>query len=77
MEKTLKKLQKIIREEGAIIKTKNGNGFEVTVENPAVKSYNTTLRNYNGTLKHLVDLCPEGSGEDDEFLAFIKGRKIP
>ena len=75
MEKTLKKLQKTIREEGAIIKTRNGNGFEVTVENPAVKSYNTTLRNYNGTLKHLVDLCPKGNGKDDEFLAFVQRQK--
>lgn len=77
MKKTLKELQNIIREEGTIIETINGNGFTVRVENPAVKSYNTTVRNYNATLKHLVDLCPEGNGEDDEFLAFIKGRKMP
>lgn len=75
MEKTLKKLQKIIRDEGAIIETRNGNGFIVKVENPAVKSYNTTVRNYNGTLKHLADIRPEGAAEDDEFLAFLKGRK--
>lgn len=75
MEKSLKKLQKIIRDEGVIITTTNGNGFKVTAENPAVKSYNTMVRNYNATLKHLVDLCPEGNGEDDELLAFLKRQK--
>ena len=59
MFRTLENLRKIIETEGAVIKTVNGNGFETYTENPAQKSYNTMIRNYNATLKQLSELAPE------------------
>lgn len=72
MEKTLKRLEKEINEEGAIIKTKNGNGFDVVMESPAQKSYNTTIKNYNTTARLLINLLPESiEVEEDEFTKFL------
>ena len=74
MGQTLARLRTTIRKEGAVIKTINGNGFEVTQEHPAQKSYNTTVKNYNSTLKLLTDMLPEGIGETgDEFTRFLSG----
>lgn len=74
MEKTLKRMEKTINDEGAIIETTNGNGFKVVIENPAQKSFNTMIKNYNSTAKMLIDMLPE-SIEDvgDEFTRFLDG----
>lgn len=58
MNKTLAKLKKEVTKNGAVLETVNGNGFEVVIENPAQKSYNTMIRNYNATLKQLEELAP-------------------
>ena len=72
MERTLKRLEKEIRETGPMVKGKNGNGFNVIQENPAQKSYNVMIKNYNSTMKMLIDMLP-GSIEDsgDEFTRFL------
>lgn len=75
MEKTLKKLQKRINDEGAIIEAKNGNGFMVQTEHPAQKSYNTMIGRYNAVVKTFMELVPMSQPKDDDFLDFIKGRK--
>ena len=73
MDKTLKTLEKRIREEGAVIKGKNGNGFEVIQENPAQKTYNTMIKNYNATAKILIDMLPESiEVVGDEFTRFLE-----
>lgn len=59
MSATLDELQAIVNEEGAVITTVNGNGFETTTEHPAQKSYNTTLKNYTSVIKQLTELLPE------------------
>ncbi|MBR6619386.1 MAG: hypothetical protein IKK85_03490 [Clostridia bacterium] len=74
MDKTLKKLHQIISTEGAITEKTNGNGFKVREENPALKSYNAMIRNYNATLKHLLDLLPE-KPSSDALRAFLEGKK--
>ncbi len=73
MEKTLKKLQKQISSDGAIIEAKNGNGFTVKTEHPAQKSYNTMIGRYNAVVKTFIELVPSSAPKDDEFLGFIKG----
>lgn len=73
MELTLSELQDKINEKGPIITGKNGNGFKVTQENPAVKSYNTMIRNYNIVMKTLLENVPEDM-EDDELMIFLKGK---
>lgn len=71
MDATLEELQEDINIAGATIETKNGNGFNVVIENPSQKTYNTMIKNYNATMKLLLDMVPE-SHEDDELIAFLK-----
>ncbi len=75
MEKTLKKLEKQVKEEGAVISCKNGNGFDTTMEHPAQKSYNTMIGKYNALMKTIIDMIPEKIGGDDELMDFIKKQK--
>lgn len=75
MDKTLNKLQKQIRSEGAIIETLNGNGFKTVTEHPAQKSYNTMIGRYNALVKTFIDLLPNSSPKNDEFLNFLNGGK--
>ena len=73
MDKTLNDLEKQVREEGAIITTVNGNGFDVMTEHPAQKSYNTMIGRYNAMVKSLVDMIPSGKTDEDELMDFIGG----
>lgn len=75
MEVTLEDLQAQINKEGAVVTARNGNGFEVTSENPAQKTYNTMIKNYNATIKALVDLMPEGAAANDELISFVRKRR--
>jgi PP-loop superfamily ATP-utilizing enzyme len=65
MEVTLEELQARINKEGAIIETTNGNGFPVILENPAQKSYNTMIRNYNTIIKTLAEIIPVADTDDE------------
>ena len=70
---TLADLQAQVNEKGAIINAKNGNGFDTTMENPAQKSYNIMIKNYNATIKTLVGLLPaDVETKDDELINFRK-----
>ncbi len=73
MSVTLQELQEKIKDEGSIIKGKNGNGFIVCSENPAQKSYNIMIKNYNATIKALVEMLPKDNKESDELMDFISG----
>lgn len=75
MSVTLDELEEKINAEGAIIKTVNGNGFEVTMEHPAAKQYNAMIKNFNATIKALADLIPDNREESDELIDFIRGKK--
>lgn len=73
MDKTLNELEKQVKEEGPIITTTNGNGFDVMGEHPAQKSYNTMIGRYNAMVKSLVDMIPSGQTEKDPLLDFLDG----
>ena len=73
MSETLGILQKQIREDGPINSYVNGNGFEVMQENPAQKSYNAMIKNYNSTIKVLESMLPKGEQQADELLSFLGG----
>lgn len=72
MNVTLSELQNIINLEGAVIESVNGNGFKTYNEHPAQKSYNTMIKNFNATIKTLIDLLPETQQKDDELMEFLK-----
>ena len=72
MEVTLEDLQDRINEEGAIVTETNGNGFKVTMENPAQKTYNTMIKNYNMVIKTLADMMPEGAAANDDLMQFVR-----
>ena len=75
MDVTLDEMQEQITEEGYVIEGINGNGFKVKMDHPAVKSYNTMIKNYNMVVKQLVELLPEDAEEADELLMHIRGVK--
>ena len=72
MGETLDSLEKQIKKEGAVITSTNGNGFNVTNEHPAQKSYNVMIGKYNAMVKTIIDMIPDGSKEGDELLEFIR-----
>lgn len=74
MKITLQDLQEKINTDGAVIESFNGNGILIKTEHPAQKSYNTMIRNYNATVKHLIDLLPSETAKSDELTEFI-GKK--
>ncbi len=75
MEKTLKKLEKQVAAEGAVIECINGNGFKTKTEHPAQKSYNIMIGKYNAVIKTIIDMIPENADADDELMSFLKDRK--
>ena len=73
MDSTLNSLQEQITNEGAVIKSINGNGFETINENPAQKSYNTMIGRYNALIKTFIDLLPKNDDDSDELVNWING----
>lgn len=70
---TLNELEQDIAENGAVMIATNGNGFDVKQENPAQRSYNTMIKNYNSTIMSLDKLARECgmSAAADPLLDFI------
>lgn len=60
---TLEELQNDINENGPIGTYINGNGFKVSQETPAQKSYNAMINRYTAVIKTLVDLLPDDKTE--------------
>lgn len=75
MDVTLDEMQEQITEKGYVVEAINGNGFKVLMDNPALKSYNTMIKNYTAVMKQLADLLPDGSKEADEIMEFMRGKK--
>lgn len=60
---TLEDLQAQVVKEGAVVKGKNGNGFQVRSEHPAQKSYNVMIGKYTAVIAKLDEMLPEEIGE--------------
>lgn len=72
MSATLDEMEEQVNSDGPVVTGVNGNGFEVTSEHPAQKSYNTMIKNYNSTIKLLIELLPEDDKEDeDELIKYL------
>ena len=50
----------------------NQTGFEVKAEHPAQKSFNIMIKNYNATIKLLIDLLSETEDEKDALMEFLE-----
>lgn len=71
LEETLKKLQEKVKSDGVVTIMCQGS-YEIERENPALKSYNTTVKNYTSVIKQLNDMLPnkENPNKDDGFESF-------
>ena len=68
---TLKRLKDKINREGVVTSMCQGS-YDIDRENPALRSYNTTIKNYQNLIKQITELLPEKKekNEDDEFEQF-------
>ena len=70
MEDTLQKLQKKVKDDGVVTSMCQGN-YDIDRENPALRSYNTNIKNYTSVIKQLNDMLPnEDKSKDDGFENF-------
>lgn len=75
MAESLDELQAIIREKGFTEEYHNGANQSGIKKCSEVEIYNTMIKNYQSTIKQLVDLLPdEARSGGDELLDFISGR---
>ena len=76
MSVSLDELQKIINEKGYVEIYQNGQNQSGVKETSEVRIYNTILKNFNSSLKQLIDLLPEQEVQQqaDEFDNFLKNK---
>lgn len=72
MNKTLLELEQKVIEDGVVTIMPQGS-YVIERENPALRSYNTTIKNYTSVIKQIVDLLPETSSKQagEDLLKFI------
>ena len=64
---TLKKLKEKVEKDGVVTEMCQGN-YNIDRENPALKSYNTTIKNYQALIKQITDLLPNQNDDNgDDF----------
>lgn len=73
IQKTLDRLKNEVEEQGTQTLFKQGQQ-EILRENPSLKAYNTTIKNYSNLYKQLFDLMPpvKQVEEVDPLIKFIK-----
>ncbi|MCJ7856244.1 hypothetical protein MUJ63_08000 [Lachnospiraceae bacterium NSJ-143] len=77
MKATLEDLEKKISDEDVLDLFKQGE-YEYYREHPALKSYNTTIKNYSSVIKQLTELRPKEEsrgGDDDGFENYASDRE--
>ena len=77
MRVALEELEETIKKEGTLDVFEQGE-YSYNREHPALKSYNTTIKNYIAIIKQLNDMLPQEAEKvtDDGFESFIaKARK--
>ncbi len=57
MRTTLVALENKVKEDGVVTEMSQGS-YSIDRENPALRSYNTTIKNYTSVIKQIVDLLP-------------------
>ena len=76
MNKTLLDLEERVNKDG-VVTVMSQCSYEIERENPALRSYNTTIKNYTSVVKQIVDLLPEASSKQvgEDLLKFIASGK--
>lgn len=76
MNETLKLLENKVKLQGVVTTMCQG-AYDIERENPALRSYNTTIKNYTSVIKQLVDLLPETANKQvgEDLLKFIASGK--
>lgn len=71
MKKTLERLRTEIDNNDLVMEMQQGS-YSIDRSNPALKTYNTTITNYNKLIKQLTDLLPheDTKTKADEFEDF-------
>lgn len=71
MKKTLERLREEIDNNDLVMEMQQGS-YSIDRSNPALKTYNTTITNYNKLIKQLTDLLPNQDTKTnvDEFEDF-------
>ena len=70
LEETLQELKARVKLDGVVTEMCQGD-YTIERENPALKSYNTTVKNYTSVIKQLNDMLPtEEKSKDDGFEKF-------
>lgn len=71
--KMLKELKAIVNADGVITELCQGD-YTIERENPALKGYNTTIKNYQALIKQINDLLGDQPKQNapDELESFIK-----
>ena len=67
LEKTLTELKDKVEKTGVVTEMCQG-AYSIDRENPALRSYNTTIKNYTSIIKQLNDMLPKKNIlKDDDF----------
>ena len=76
MNKTLLDLEQKVKDDGVVTEMVQGS-YVIERENPALRSYNTTIKNYTSVIKQIVDLLPESASKQagEDLLKFIASGK--
>ncbi len=76
MDKTLIKLEAKVNEQGVVTSMCQGS-YDIERENPALRSYNATIKNYTSVVKQIVELLPDSSDKQpgEDLLKFIASGK--
>lgn len=65
LEETLNELKLKIQSDGVVTEMCQGS-YVIERENPALKSYNSTVKNYTTIIKQLNELLPKNENPDDD-----------
>lgn len=63
---TLAELKKEIKEKGVVTDMSQGS-YSIKRSNPALNTYNITIKNYNALISKLNDLLPKKESVEDNF----------
>jgi len=77
---SLSELQQIINEKGYTDGYQNGENQFGTKKSSEVDIYNTMIKNFNATMKQLIDMLPDspsGGNSRNAALDYISGRSVP